>query len=363
MVINDNMLSVSQSFFSPDIVQKISDFIGQSADKTKVGLKSVIPELMTGIVDKGSTPEGAAKLVDMVNTHNYEATSKPDENKINEGNEVVNNIFGSNLNNIVSKLGATTGLNSGSITKMLGLIAPVFMGVLGSKVKNEKLGAPGLMNFLSQQKNVLSSFSAGAAGVTGMASKSPEALQQNFVKESSWTKVALAALIFLGLLFWWMGSHNKVAVPVVTSTTPVQQQNAQTVSIPLSELNAFMMLGAAANLPKHFRFEKLTFATGTTSLAPGAEEELDRIAIAMTQYPQAKARLEGFTDNVGQAEVNKELSAQRALAVKAQLVSRGVDENRIQAVGMGSENPVADNTTEQGRALNRRIEFVVTQVK
>lgn len=66
MVVNDSLLGVSQNFFSPDIVQKISDAIGQSADKTKAGLRSVIPAFMSGVVDKGSTPDGAATIVDII---------------------------------------------------------------------------------------------------------------------------------------------------------------------------------------------------------------------------------------------------------------------------------------------------------
>ena len=351
MVINDNLLSVSQNFLSPDIVQKISDLIGQSADKTKTGLKSVIPALMSGIVDKGSTPEGASTLVDIVNTHNFESSTKPDESKLNEGNDVVKNIFGNNLNNVVSNLGASTGLSGSSITKMLGLAAPVLMGVLGSKVKNEKLSSSGLMNFLSQQKNILSGFTAGEKG---------DVLQKQLTQEIPWKKIALAALILLGLWFWWLSSHHKAMIQS-TATAPVHRAVINITSI--NELSAFMAAATGAELPKHFRFEKLTFASGTTTLAPGAGAELDKIASAMKQYPLSKARLEGFTDNVGLEESNKILSAKRADAVKAQLVSRGIQKERIQTVGMGPENPIGNNATAEGRAENRRIEFVVTNIK
>ncbi len=367
MVINDNLFSVSQSFLAPDIVQKVSDIIGQSADKTKKALKSVIPALLSGITDKGSTPEGAATLVDMVNTHNYEANMKPDVAKLSEGNEVVNNIFGSNLNNVVSNLGTSTGLSGPSISKILSLAAPVLMGVLGLKVKNEKLSSSGLMNFLGQEKKTLSGYSAGVSQYSELLGDKArqEIVPKHLTQEVPWKRIALAALILFALWFWWMATHPKMEVPLtkVVEPIPIQRTAVNLVSSSLNELSAFMAAGTIAELPKHFRFEKLTFASGTTVLASGAELELNKIASAMKQYPMSKARLEGYTDNVGLEESNRILSASRADAVKAQLVARGIDGNRIQTVGLGSGNPVGNNATAEGRAVNRRIEFVVTNIK
>lgn len=272
----------------------------------------------------------------------------------------MNSVFGGNLNNVVSRLGTSTGLSTSSITKMLGLIAPVFMGVIGSKVKNEKLSTSGLMNFLSQQKNALTGFAVQTAesdyaSLTGKKENEFKHLTQ----EVPWKKIALAALVLLGLWFWWLGAHQKVVAPIVVTTPPVQ-----TVATPsVDELSAFMAAGVETNLPKHFRFEKLTFATGTTAVAPGSELELNKIANVMKQYPNSKARLEGFTDNVGSAQANRTLSAKRANAVKDQLIARGIEENRIQTVGLGEENPIGNNATAKGRAMNRRIEFVITNIK
>lgn len=192
----------TQNLFAPDIVQKISASIGQSTEKTKDALKSAIPEFLTGILDKGSTPEGASSLVDMVNMHSYESNVIPDENKLNEGNDVVNSIFGRNLSNTVSKLSSTTGLNSASITKMLGLVAPVIMGVIGTKVKNEKLSSTGLMNFFNQQKNILSSVEAKTSEFSKLSGEMPvKALAH---KKISWKVIiAIAAIALIAMWFWW----------------------------------------------------------------------------------------------------------------------------------------------------------------
>jgi outer membrane protein OmpA-like peptidoglycan-associated protein len=77
------------------------------------------------------------------------------------------------------------------------------------------------------------------------------------------------------------------------------------------------------------------------------------------QNPTESVQILGFTDNTGSDAINYPLSENRALSVKNYLVSRGVPPQRIATQGMGPQNPVASNQTEEGRALNRRVEIYV----
>ena len=79
----------------------------------------------------------------------------------------------------------------------------------------------------------------------------------------------------------------------------------------------------------------------------------------LKEFQSLRLRIEGHTDNVGQPAENLKLSEERAEAVKQYLASKGVDPARLEAVGRGDTAPIADNASEKGRALNRRIEFKV----
>lgn len=101
------------------------------------------------------------------------------------------------------------------------------------------------------------------------------------------------------------------------------------------------------------------FAFNSAKLSAEAYPILYDAAKTLLRYPEINVEIEGYTDNIGSKEFNTKLSQKRADAVKAYLVSKGVSARRLTAVGMGETNPVADNKTADGRAMNRRIEFKV----
>jgi outer membrane protein OmpA-like peptidoglycan-associated protein len=87
---------------------------------------------------------------------------------------------------------------------------------------------------------------------------------------------------------------------------------------------------------------------------------LDEIAATVSSNAHLKKiRIEGHTDSVGSIEANRRLSKSRAQSVQQALESRGVDESRLAAVGFGEDQPIETNKTEEGRAANRRVEFII----
>lgn len=104
--------------------------------------------------------------------------------------------------------------------------------------------------------------------------------------------------------------------------------------------------------------EGVNFQTASSKLTPEARMILDQVGAKLNEYTTTEILLVGHTDNVGSATSNKRLSFDRAKAVAAYLVSRGVSPKRMRYIGMGEEQPRATNATPEGRALNRRVELV-----
>lgn len=114
--------------------------------------------------------------------------------------------------------------------------------------------------------------------------------------------------------------------------------------------------GILVNLPD------VTFSVDSTAVSPSFQTALDKVAQSMVQYPNSLVDVYGHTDSTGSAAYNLDLSKRRADSVARYLIGRGVSSARIQTKGMGEDYPVADNTTPEGRSLNRRVEIKITPV-
>ncbi len=122
-------------------------------------------------------------------------------------------------------------------------------------------------------------------------------------------------------------------------------------------------LGAAVNddgCPKEVTLN-INFATNSANIEESSSTLLDEYAKFLTTYTNYSARIVGHTDDRGSAAYNKKLSQKRADAVVQALVARGVDSKQLSSEGMGEEQPIADNTTAEGRSQNRRIEAQMTR--
>jgi outer membrane protein OmpA-like peptidoglycan-associated protein len=110
---------------------------------------------------------------------------------------------------------------------------------------------------------------------------------------------------------------------------------------------------------RKFIIENLLFPTGAAVLADSVEE-LDVLVDFMKERSAVEVLIEGHTDNVGAIKLNKALSLARAEAARAYLINHGIDGKRIKVIGHGPTRPIAPNTTDFGRSLNRRTEIVIT---
>ena len=101
----------------------------------------------------------------------------------------------------------------------------------------------------------------------------------------------------------------------------------------------------------------VSFAEGSDRVTAGSEEFLNDVAEAFFLWSEMRLEVAGYTDSTGDPDENRALSQRRAEAVRDYLVRRGIDAARFTAVGYGSEDPIGDNSTPEGRARNRRVEI------
>ncbi len=126
-------------------------------------------------------------------------------------------------------------------------------------------------------------------------------------------------------------------------------------------LNQQFAASDAANIQRNADLLAVTFKgdvlfdVNSANLKAGAYTEINRVANVLVQYPQTTIQIAGHTDSSGSETYNQSLSERRAMSVQNALANQGVSGMRMQAIGFGEGQPIADNTTEAGRQLNRRV--------
>ncbi|MFB2537716.1 MULTISPECIES: outer membrane protein Omp38 [unclassified Acinetobacter] len=166
-----------------------------------------------------------------------------------------------------------------------------------------------------------------------------------------WSAQGLAALQVV------LGGHLKpqaevVEVAPVEAPAPVAPQPVQVVQQPQQP----------QVLTEDLKMElRVFFDTNKSNIKPQYRPEIAKVAEALSAFPNATAKIDGHTDNTGPRKLNERLSLARANSVKSALVHEfGVDANRLTTQGFAWDQPIADNKTREGRAMNRRVFATIT---
>jgi outer membrane protein OmpA-like peptidoglycan-associated protein len=114
-------------------------------------------------------------------------------------------------------------------------------------------------------------------------------------------------------------------------------------------------------IPNNFIVEGLLFELKSAQLLNKEIQQLDSLAKWLIEHPSKTILIVGHTDNQGKEEFNTKLSFDRAISVQQYLMNKGIAQQRMSVLGKGPYEPISDNTTEKGRALNRRVEIIITQ--
>ena len=389
-----NLLKLFHNEFNDEIIGKLGKYVGEDSSKTKSALGSIFPAVLSGLIAKGSTSQGASEILYMITKGGFGADTlkglsssfaggDTTRDLLNTGTGLLSGVFGDRASKVIDWICSSSGIGKNSASSLLGLAVPAVLGFLGKEVKGSNLDATGLMNLLAGQAGFLKNLApAGLAGALGRPNLSN--LGRTFskpVKKGVPIWKWLVPLIVLVVVLYFV-LRNCSAPPV---NTPVEKVTSEAGKA-LERLGKLLMVklpnGIELNVPElgvekkliafiedaskpvdkttWFNFDRLEFETGSTNLKPSSMEQLKNIAEILKAYPKVGLKIGGYTDNTGNPDSNLQLSQKRAQSTMQELVKLGVDAKRLEAEGFGEKFPVADNSTEEGRQRNRRIDLRVT---
>lgn len=216
----NNLMNIAQNFESPELINKFSSALGESVENTRKGLKSVVPTLIMGMVSRSRSETGPETLLNLVNKDGIDVAGVDDfndEHIISMGSDAVDGIFGNNLDNVALNLEKNVGIKSANIKKMMGMAAPVVMGLIASKVRRENLSSFALAGYLSGQNQTLTTLVpdgvigeiAGATNSEHIKSSGPDVAYKNdsdYLESSPWFVLLMIGILLLSVIWWYTGS-------------------------------------------------------------------------------------------------------------------------------------------------------------
>jgi len=375
-----NLFELLSGSLPSSVVSKMAEIIGESPALTQKAVDVAIPALAGAACNKASTPQGATELLGMLspsksdaglvpNFANYLMGGATTQNLMRTGENLLSGLLHGNARNVAGLVAGASGISVAGASSLLSLLAPLLLGVLGREASSQNLSASGLSSFLSSHRDTIQRLAplglANALGVSSMANlcgapapvEHPVAYAEHKVGVPKW--VWALPLLALLLLIPRLRNHWAPTSAMANITLPCGTVLSVEEGSFNYELANFMLKGSDSDLPKRIVFDNLNFDSATTRLTPESNATVTNLVAIMRCYPTMDVRLEGHTDNTGDAVANKTLSLDRANAIRDLLVQGGIDPSRISTDGWGQEKPIASNDTEEGRAKNRRTECIV----
>ena len=374
-----NLIDLARDYLTPDVLSKMSSLVGESPVATQKAMGAIVPSLAGAACNQASTPGGASKLLGLLSTSGLDtgllnnfggalSGGTATDGLLRTGSNLLNGLLGDRVNSVASVIGNFAGIQGSSAMKLLSIAAPLLFGLLGKQVASGGVTASNLSTLLAGHRDSIMQFApSGLASALGLHSNSdlcgaaPPAVRPAYVEEKKafpiWGWLLPLLAIIAAFLLWRSCSAQgpRMASITLPCGTVLSLQEG-TFNYNLAN---FMLKGSDSELPKVFVFDHLNFDSATTRLTPESNATVNDLIAIMKCYPNMQVELDGHTDNTGDAAANKQLSIDRANAVRDMLSQAGVDPSRITTQGFGADKPIASNDTEEGKARNRRTELVV----
>jgi outer membrane protein OmpA-like peptidoglycan-associated protein len=256
-------------------------------------------------------------------------------------------VFGGTTNRVSDVIGHEAGLGPGVMSTIMSLGVSALLSFIGRHIRDESMTASSLATFLNREAPGVRTMLPPAlndALATPVGERTLDVdpvVAQAVRKERSWLPWLAVPAIAAAL---WFGLRPR-SVPVPVPEVPTV---GTTGTVPTT----------GVNFDRRF-----LFVTGSPTLQPRERAQLQSVAVILNAHPGARVTIAGYTDNVGSPASNLMLSKQRADRVRSELIAMGVDGSRLTAEGYGEANPIGDNRTAAGRAMNRRISMQVATEK
>jgi outer membrane protein OmpA-like peptidoglycan-associated protein len=374
-----NLIDLAKDYLTPDVISKLSGQIGETPAATEKALTAAIPSLAGIACNQAATPGGASKLMSLLSTSGLDtgilsnfagalAGGAATDGLLRTGNSLLSGLLGDKLGAVANTIASFAGVQASSVTRLLGLVAPLLFGLLGKQVTSGGLTAASLPGLLASHRDTILKFAPpGLASALGLSSNSnlcgaapiaavpPPVVEKKGIPVWLWL---LPLLLLIACFLWWR-SCNPSGPRMASITLPCGTVLSVEEGTFNYNLANFMLKGSDSELPKEIVFDHLNFDTGTTRLTPESQPTVTTLISIMKCYPNSQYRLEGHTDNTGDPAANKTLSVDRANAIRDMLVQGGIDTSRLSTEGYGADKPIASNDTEEGKAKNRRTELIV----
>ena len=409
-----------KNYFTNEFTTQASSALGENSSGISKALSAIIPTGLAGILSKATSgTQGANDILSMAknaignisgNGANLAVNANPEQ-----GSSIISSLFGGNHSGVVSAISRFAGLKDSSVSSLMSMGLPIIMGILGKHAEQNNLSASGLSGFLSTQKDhIMKAMPEGLSSIAGMlglgsagaAASSMASNVRTGVSDTAhaahsivdkpagnkWLLPLIIILAAIALIWYFSRGCNKtntdnavvndtsaavVAAPDNSKMATVTTPESIKVKLPNGkELDAYkggiedqlvtFLSGDWKSLSndslkgRWFNFDNLNFTTGTATLVPESEKQLDNIAEILKAFPDAKIKIGGYTDVTGDAAINKKLSLDRANVAKNGLDKRGLSKQVTDAEGYGSEfAKAAETAPDSEKALDRHVSVSV----
>ncbi len=404
-----SLIDSANGLISPELASRIATHLNEPAHGVTAGLTGGMSTMLLGVLRKTGDSSAMRGVFNMVTSGMNDGRVLEDPSSLIGaapgnpmtalGGQFLSTIFGNRGHAVNTALEHSSGLQGSSVASIMYIGAPLLLGMLGKRVREGSLDAAGLTRMFSDDRDSIEAAAPPEVSDAIGAPEGPErraeyaaptmergpvvdrttAYERGPRRTNTWVWPVVAALVIIGLLWGTRSrrpSPHAMAIPAETTNTAagevlppamttIHLPNGTTISVasngPEAKLVSFLNDSTQRVDSTWLVLNGLHFDNQTAALRPESQAQLRNVEAILIAYPRAMVKIGGYTDSTGNEAANEKLSKERASAARMAIIKLGAPGSRVTAQGYGSQNPVATNSTEAGRELNRRIALLVVQ--